>query len=158
MTRQDAGGSGAWHEQLDETLETVSDLYQQLGALSRRLISGIENGEVDELLDLLEERSGCIERLEGISHDYESGLAAFERSSSTLATARRDELSARVTTIQQNAAALADSDARAAGLLEKHRRAIASEMSAMSQKSAAVAAYSGGRDTTPPARFQDREG
>lgn len=158
MTQHEAGGSGAWHEQLRSTLETVGDLYRQLGALSRRLITGIENGEIEELLDLLDERGACVGLLEDISLEYEAGLAAFERSSSTLSSVERTELMGRITQIQHDAASLAEADAEAAGLLEAHRGRISSEMSALGHKSAAVAAYAGGRSAGTVARFQDREG
>lgn len=158
MTHHEAGGSGEWHEQLHRTLDEVAGAYRQLGALSRRLITGVENGEVEDLLDVLDERSACIAALEEITTEYEAGLSAFERSSSTLVPAVRAELMASITEIQESATALEECDAKAARLLEEHRRSISSEMSAMSQRSAAVAAYSGGRGTTPAARFQDREG
>lgn len=158
MTRHEAGGSGTWQAHAATTFDRVDAVYERLDALSRELLERVDQGEVDDLLDLLERRGELIEGLEALAGDYESAVGSFTRTSSQMPEPERTALADRLHAIDAIACRIAERDAEASRALDRRKASMATELSEIGHKSAAVTAYSPDKGHAPSPRFQDREG
>jgi chromosome segregation ATPase len=158
MTSKDAGGSGEIHEQIASTLDTIADLYDRLDSLSRQQRVLIADQKLDELLAVLKQRDELIDQLERVSPEYQHAIEQLTNLASTFSEQSRQTLGKQVAAIETVATQIAKRDQQASRMLDQRKAELATEMSGIGQKAAAATAYAGGKQQTPPPRFQDREG
>ncbi len=158
MTQQQAGGSGEIQQQITTTLDTIADLYDRLDSLSRQQRVLITDDKLDDLLSLLKQRDELIDQLETAAPQYQQALELLTNFGSTIPEQPRTIFTQQIDAIDAVAEQIAKRDQQASRMLDQRKVALASEMSGIGQKSAAVTAYAGGKSQAPSPRFQDREG
>lgn len=126
----------------------LRDHYERLDGYSRRQRALIDAGRVDDLLGVLGERQRVIEAIEDLSAKVNKAFGEG------LSEAERERIRAELDAIDVLARSIAERDRADQGELEAKRSTVADELSGVSNKRAAVRAYSGGA-AKPTPRFQD---
>ncbi|MEM7754464.1 MAG: hypothetical protein AAF297_02395 [Planctomycetota bacterium] len=145
-------------ERLEAVLDEQRELYTMLDALSTTQGDLIEADRTDELLTLLGERSGVIERLDA-SNEQMRVLRAELDGGTAIGSGDRDRLRERVAAVGRIAARVAERDAADEARLSERRDAIAGKLKGADRGKAALSAYGAGAGAYAKpagARFQDR--
>lgn len=148
--------AGAWASSLERKLRLAEELFEQLGAASRRQRELVESGDAVAVLDLLRERQGLISRIASLSEDVEPFRAKWAAVGAQLDPDRRGLIQARLDSLTDAAARIARQDEQDRKTLEAKRDELARELAGVDSAKAAVSAYAEPKPVRP--KFQDREG
>lgn len=158
MTRHGPGGTGQeWRVGFEQTLDTLTQAYGQLDALSQRQQALIDAGDMDRMLALLAERRTLVEQIERAAPGFDRGRRAWEEHAGSLSEGQNVELARRVSAIERMGSDIADRDCKAGEVLARQRDHLAEEMAGLGRASSAISAYRPGV-AQPAPRFQDRKG
>ncbi|MCL4220526.1 MAG: hypothetical protein KJZ65_04065 [Phycisphaerales bacterium] len=158
MTGSGPGGTGQdWRAGFEQALNTLTQAYGQLDALSQRQQALIDAGEMDRMLALLTERRTLVEQIERAAPGFDRGRRAWEEHAGALSEGQNVELARRVSAIERMGAVIAERDRKAGEVLARERDRLTEEMAGLGRASSAVSAYRPGAGEPSP-RFQDRKG
>jgi hypothetical protein len=145
-------------ERLEAVLDEQCELYAQLDALSEGQGTLIEGDRTDELLSLLAERGGVVERLERSNVEMKALQVELD-AGAAVSDEDRERLRGRVAAVRTIAARVAERDAADEMKLAARRDSVSEKMSGANRGRAALSAYgagAGAHQSPGGARFQDR--
>lgn len=146
-----------WEDRLGALVETLGSLYARLDGLGERQAALVEADGLDELLELLAQRQGLIDRIAELAELLRPCVDAWDELSTRMDEGRRRRLREGLDAIDAAGASIARRDEEHRRRLERRRDDVADKLAGVGRARAAVAAYAGVRGTAG-ARFQDREG
>ncbi len=156
------GKPEVWAPRLVRVLDRQIELYAELERLSSRQSDLVRGDEPDALLDLLARRQVLVEQVTDLNQQLEPFTREWDRLAERLSPGQRDEIGSRTRRLDELIETITGRDEADRRALESRRESVASEINALSNKRAAVAAYGGraggGGSGGASPRFQDREG
>ena len=136
-------------------LQRQHELFSQLDTMSERQSSMVEAQDTDQLLTLLAERQGLIDRIAETSAHLEPYRASWDTLLARVDELGRVRIRKRLDALSEIAERIARRDEADRQLLEERRDAVAGEMMQINRGRGAMAAYQTGPGASP--RMQDRE-
>jgi chaperonin cofactor prefoldin len=148
-----------WLPRLNRVLDQQTDLYRQLNELGQAQSNHIEQGDTDALLTTLARRQSLINQIARLNTDVEPFAKDWPTLLSKLPTEQRDDLKARIDTLDTLVADIAQRDESDRASLERKRNQISSDLRSVSNQRSAVNAYAGqAANANPAPRYQNRQG
>lgn len=142
---------------LVDALEQQRDLYRQLKDLSGRQATLIDTGQTEQLLEVLTQRQGLVERLGQLQDQAAQLRQDWPRLSQTLAQEQRDRVNRLVDEVESLLSAIIDQDEHDRQRLQRAKQRITSELGHVAQTGQAVRAYRAAPGQATP-RFTDHRG
>ncbi|MFT5424236.1 MAG: hypothetical protein ACI89L_002030 [Phycisphaerales bacterium] len=158
-TRADHALQPGWHHRAAGDAARLRDLYRRLDELARGQGELLEADRTEELLGLLNERSGVIDQIKQIAATLHPVMDGWDRLGATVPEPTRGTLGNALEEIRSLTATILDRDREHTEVLIEHKNSIAGELTSVVKGRAAIGAYSGQANKRPQTpRFQDRQG
>lgn len=148
-----------WHLRASGDATRMRDLYRRLDELAGGQRELLEAARTEELLGLLNERSGIIDQIKQIAASLRPVMEGWDRLGATVPEPARASLEGALDEIRSLTATILERDREHTGVLVEQKNKIASELVSVDKGRAAIGAYSARANTRPqPPQFQDRQG
>jgi len=141
---------------LKACLDRQHDELSELAALCPEQRSAIDDGRMDDLLDLLARRQRVVDRLSARERELNAMHAAWKSSEGSAGEREREEIDRRLAALSELAARVSRHDESDRERLSVLRDDAARRVAGVSKGRGAVGAYGRAPESGP--RFQDREG
>lgn len=150
-----------WTPALIHVLEEQQGLCARLEHLSRSQSSHVQDGRTEDLIGVLSERQGVIERIVELNGMLEPFRARRMGLMSRMSAVEREAVQTRIDAIAESIERVRRQDDTDRASLERQRTGVAEEISGLSRVRGALAAYGapgGGASRHAGAAMQDRQG
>lgn len=137
------GPSSLWMQPVRHLLDEQSELCIAFERLSSRQTSLIHTGQIDELLSILQERQGLLDRIVGIHRMLEPFHEVRDEAMGGLSNADRVSLQGRIDAVAAAVDRIRRQDDADRRELERQRQRVADELAGVSRLRGAAAAYAG---------------